>query len=442
MKHLKAVFLCTVLALCQAVMPSVLSNLAANLPARTWVKMPANSSLTGLSLHYSLLYWNDSGIWDPVRKQVRWVGGPGTCCANPALYKLIKYDDATNTWSVEGTPFSGSGHAYDGNACDPANGDHYFTIFEEKRVRWWAGAAWAMLPEFPHAAQATMAVAWFPELNGGLGGLVHVAGYGSVAWYTGYRNGNTWTPIGGAGASAWGSYNTFAEYSPAHKVVWMGGGNGADRVNYLLDTNLNLTKMSNAPVSLNNGQTLKSCDPVSGNYIICGENGGDFREFNPKTGNWSSISMNNTPSLNSTFHVPIPEYGVILYFSFSDPTKEAWLYRHTLGTGPIPRVEAGNVMPTADILKVSPNPFNAAVAITVHGNAVETLHFQGKFHQNEKCNVSTMSIYDPHGRMVHRAENIRAGRYTWSPANLPAGIYLVKARLGNRIAVKRILLQK
>ena len=129
---------------------SVLSTAAANIKtAHRFGMLPANTSLGAMSLHYSLLYWNDSGVWDPVKKKVRWVGGPGTCCANPADYKMITYDVETDTWEVRSTPFSGSGHAYDGNAFNPIDGIHYFGLFGSNTVKTWNDTVWSVLPQSP-----------------------------------------------------------------------------------------------------------------------------------------------------------------------------------------------------------------------------------------------------------------------------------------------------
>jgi hypothetical protein len=101
--------------------------------------------------------------------------------------------------------------------------------------------------------------------------------------------------------------------------------------------------------------------------------------------------------------------------------------------GPGPRSAAA-----ADAgITVAPNPFNPAVVISV-----KTLHLKGKNPQKDKCDVSTITIYDAHGRMVHRAENINAGRYTWDASGLPSGLYIIRARTGERILEKKVTLLK
>ena len=62
--------------------------------------------------------------------------------------------------------------------------------------------------------------------------------------------------------------------------------------------------------------------------------------------------------------------------------------------------------------------------------------------QNDKFNVSTVSIYDVHGRAVHRINTVSSGTYTWNASGLPAGVYLVRAVMGNRTLQKKIMLVK
>ena len=94
-----------------------------------------------------------------------------TGCADPADYKRISYDVATDAWTIAATPFSGSGHAYDGNALDPATGDHYFALFGQRQVNRLREGTWSKLSDLP------------------------------------------WTP-------------NVAEYNPVHALLWFGSGNG------------------------------------------------------------------------------------------------------------------------------------------------------------------------------------------------------------------------
>jgi hypothetical protein len=204
---------------------SVLARAIRGLPSRSWTKLPDNAGLTALQMSYSLLYWNDSGVWDPRTRRVHWVGGPGTCCADPADFKRISYDVATDTWTIADTPFSGSGHAYDGNALDPATGDHFFALFGQRQVHRLHEGTWTKLGDLPWTPNVAVGMAWFAALDQGRGELVYVNGYGQLARY----DGSAWHEISGAEEDPWGSYNTFAEYNPVHRSCGSAPATGTKR---------------------------------------------------------------------------------------------------------------------------------------------------------------------------------------------------------------------
>jgi hypothetical protein len=303
---------------------SVLADLVADLPSRTWVTMPEHAGLDALEMASSLLYWNDSGVWDPNRRRLQWVGGPGTCCADPAQYRRIAYDELTDTWTIEDTPFAGSGHAYDGNAMDPETGVHYFSMFSDQEVKRYDGDTWDALPAIPFDAQATSGLTWFEAL----GGLVYVGGYGDVAWF----DGSAWAQLPGAEDAPWGSYNTFAEQSARHELAWVGAGNGGEDVSYLIDASGELTRAADAPISLNNGQTLKSVDPIGGNFLVGAPESGAWWEYDPIADAWTEIvDMADEPDMSSyaVFHVPLPHCGVTAFFGHYYEHRDVWLYRHS-----------------------------------------------------------------------------------------------------------------
>jgi hypothetical protein len=310
---------------------SVLRDLALALPARAFVKLPANASLDVLAMDNSLLYYTDSGVWDPVRKKMAWVGGPGTCCANPAVYKRIAYDEATDHWEIQPTPFSGSGHGYDANAMDPSTGIHYFAFWDDKKIKTWDGQAWGDLPDHPLPANIAVSLSWFPDLRGGKGGLVLVMGSGHMAWF----DGAAWKEINGGEAAPWGEYDVFSEYSPALKKMWLGSGEDQPQVHYLLDSQLRLTRLRDAPFSLKDNEALKSADPVGGMFLVYDMAGKAWWEFDAGKDEWNRLSgLKSQPDLGgeSLLQVPLPEYGVILIFRHYVTLREIYLYRHSAGT--------------------------------------------------------------------------------------------------------------
>jgi hypothetical protein len=58
-------------------------------------------------------------------------------------------------------------------------------------------------------------------------------------------------------------------------------------------------------------------------------------EYDPLVDSWTAITdMKDKPELNSTFHVPISECGVILYFDHYSERRNAYLYRHSTARAP------------------------------------------------------------------------------------------------------------
>jgi hypothetical protein len=429
----------SVVVLFHLISASVLSDRAANLSARQWMPLTINNaSLNSLDLHYSLLYWNDSGVWDPIKQKIRWVGGPGTCCANPAEFKMINYDVAADSFSLHDTPYSGSGHAYDGNAFNPHTGHHYFAIFGSPNIRVWNDTAWSNLPTAPISG-TTPSLTWFPDVNGGQGVLMFLGNSGALAQYDGI----SWRSISGISL---GSINSFSEYNPVLKKVWIGGGNGTGKKHYLLDTNMVVTPLPNAPFELGNGIAYHTCDPVSGNFLVFVKSTKAWWEFNPVAGTWETITdMTPVFTFPSTdlFHVPIPEYGVILFFFHSGSAKYVYLYRHTAFDAV---EEGGAVSPDGELaMTVSPNPFNPVTTISYvysMGSGVETQDF-ASLQPNP-----IIHIYDITGKMVadlsnqipHSSFGIR--HLKWDATGHPSGIYIARLKTKSRTYQTRLMLTK
>jgi hypothetical protein len=91
----------------------------------------------------------------------------------------------------------------------------------------------------------------------------------------------------------------------------------------------------------------------------------------------------------------------------------------------VPAVEAAGIT-------VSPNPFNPAVVISIHDVNVGAT----------RRVAPTLAIYDPNGRMVHRVKNLTSATYTWNAQGLPSGIYVLRAVVGKKIYMKKLILAK
>ncbi len=221
--------------------------------------------------------------------------------------------------------------AYDGNALDPATGDHYFAVFGDRKVNRLHEGTWSKLSDLPWTPNVAVGMAWFGALAQGKGELVYVNGYGQLARF----DGSVWHDIEGATDDPWGTYNTFAEYNPVHRLLWFGSGNEHETVHYVMNEKIELSRRKDAPFSLNNGKALHSVDTASGKFIVTQYDDQSWWEYDPIADSWTAISdMKNKPELNSTFHVPIPECGVILYFDHYNERRNAYLYRHSAAAAP------------------------------------------------------------------------------------------------------------
>lgn len=298
---------------------SVLADVVGTMAPGSWAQLPANESLLGLEMSYALLYWADSAVFDPVTRSIRWVGGPGICCANPATYQLVAYDEVENAWSIEPTPFAGAGHSYDGNAFDPTTGDHYFAVSGDPVVHVHDGREWSDLPPLPVFAATTMGMTWFPEMNG----MLYVGSLRDLAlWSEG-----EWSVLATPDVD-WGTYNVFAEHSPVHGVVFIGGGNGAGNVGYTLAPDGTLTRQPDSPVNLGNGSSHQFADPATGNIVVHHFDTDQWWELDLAAGQWSQIEMAAPGFIGNRFHVPLPHCGVTMFFDHYWENRVIHLYRH------------------------------------------------------------------------------------------------------------------
>jgi hypothetical protein len=308
-----------------------LGQLAAALDPGEYGAMPDNPSFAALPMNYSLLYWADSGAWDPTRQRLSIVAGPGTCCANPALYKRLVYDPASDAWSLEDTPFAGAHHAYDGNALDPVTGVHYFHL-QAGPVHRFDGTAWTALPALPWSPTSPVSGAsltWFPASFGGAGALLYVAPAGRVAIF---RNG-AWTKLT---VPNWGSVKMASEYNPVQRAVWVVAGTQS----YRLTPDLQLTRLADAPVTLGAGNALHSTDPNSGRHVVIKIKEGNDQtirqwwEFDLAADAWTRKPEYDgihpvRADRRSAFHVPIPELGVIAFVTHYHTERRLWLFKYT-----------------------------------------------------------------------------------------------------------------
>ncbi len=182
------------------------------------------------------------------------------------------------------------------------------------------------MPSLPFTAGITASLTWFPDINGGKGGLVYFNDSGKLAWY----NGLSWTILPNTLMTG---YNQFSQYDPVNKVILFGNGSGL----YKLNSSLVVTGLTKPPISLGINGSLVSNDPISGNFIVTDLSTGAWWQYSVTTDAWTQLTtLKNAPNFggyngrgsSNQFHVPIPDYGVILYFDHKTNPSTVYLYKH------------------------------------------------------------------------------------------------------------------
>jgi len=319
---------------------SALSQLAVSMARGTWTLMsPVPSGLgifcggptSGVKPGYATKM-----AYDAVNKKIyAFVGDHG----DPQIIHFCVYSEASNSWVDTGTPPWAAVPGYHGwehYTTESATGRLWFRPYGTLNLqRWEGGSSWT---QFSYSslfsyASSEGAVHWFPERNEII--ICHqentpngrVAGW-NPSTQTGIIHSSTLTNLGGT--------NPFAQYSPQHALVWMGGGTP----NWILDQSGNVTAGATAPYSLGttNNDALMVCNPANGNFITM-QNATSWHDFDPVANTWTArsgtaqvLAAPNSLSDWPTFGViavPIFQYGVIVFIKCWTATTNAqmWLFK-------------------------------------------------------------------------------------------------------------------
>jgi hypothetical protein len=167
-------------------------------------------------------------------------------------------------------------------------------------------------------------------------------------------------------------------------------------------------------------------------------NNGAFHYYSPVTNTWYQHPYDTTlyprnPSFEHTIYDPVDNvYIVVIPDGYHG--WETWAYKLSDTPGAFPgtgtTVENASRHNPVLAMTASPNPFNAGTVISVNGKLQVT-----------SCKLS---IFDIRGKNL-RTWNLELEterNVTWNASGLPAGLYLVRARVGNRTLEKKITLLK
>jgi hypothetical protein len=424
---------------------TALGDLAASMQAGDWAELsttnlePTLSSNSGGATGSYLPYQEDA-VWDPNSEQFLFIGSDHQHQSGYAQFGA--YSAQTNAWRSMPRPSwfhsitASAMHGYDHNAINADKGYHYFMQYccSPKLRRYdIAAGTWAELAGIGAYYQAAGGLEHFPEK----GGLIFAADYGGGnVWFYNEAT-NRWTTL--ASNLAMGGHHNFAEYNPVHKVMILGGGDGSGAI-YKLDTNFNITRMTDAPFSLRVQQAIVTVDPVTGDYLVFG-GAGLFYTYDVINDKWTRQSGTNPlaqpPLYQSdkpylvTIASPISSYGVTMFVKHNPMGNQAWvyLYKHSSTTG-----TAGAAVPDQDVaVNVWPNPFNSTVKIMVRRYAYGVRRVSSQIY-----NISGKLVKD----FTPYASRITPYAFNWNASQTPPGIYLLKVKLGTRHITKKLFIAR
>jgi hypothetical protein len=356
---------------------SVLSDAAAAMPSRTWATVNFNlgTGMTNITEH--ILVYSNSAAWDPTSGQILYQG-----CDHLDPWHFIIYRASTNEWRRETSSYpnhsggysEGTGHGYDRNTIDVANGNFWFMSHSVHYKYDISAGSWTRITpnnSNPAPTGPGAAAEFFPELNG----IVYLQNRigGETSLYN--PSTNTWQSF--APPQSTGPYHVITEYNPVEKVMVMGGGNGSKEL-YAVDASLNIDTLALAPVNVGIHAGMLVTDPVSGNLLLMNDDslyGYDFRHDY-----WFSLGPNpGLPSV-STICVPISTHGVVAFIYGRREPTDMKLYKYS-GPNETKAITSIDLIATSTTieqklstqLKVIATYSGGAIDTTVAGNAYYSL---------------------------------------------------------------------
>jgi hypothetical protein len=111
-----------------------------------------------------------------------------------------------------------------------------------------------------------------------------------------------------------------------------------------------------------------------------------------------------------------------MFVKFNGDSSAVHLYKHSAGNA----VEIGALATPELNIEVSPNPVSEEARICLPAAARGAV---------------VMRILDVRGNIVETFSGISARGFSWRPGNLPRGVYLLQATVGQRRYAKKILVQ-
>lgn len=208
--------------------------------------------------------------------------------------RLIRCLDSANAWTLveENTPFGGG---------QPHHGYYHYTVapdgteFEREYggnpqlhiSRRLPGGSWVPITNITDAGQFNVAnaIEWMPNLNGGLGGLVHCSQNYLQTWHP---TTGIWTVRHSTMLN--GDYHNWSALNRSDGCVYCGGGNSSSKM-WRVNADGSVTQRADTPfvISLGDGDDGTVFPGASGKLYAFAEGGG-FSQYDNVANAWSGIS--------------------------------------------------------------------------------------------------------------------------------------------------------
>ena len=314
---------------------SPLSDAAASLQPGESVKVKTHLSGGTLSPDgANFIMWASSGVWDPTRHEVRFVGKRYSLFR----HRFLVYSENSDTWSSDRAlpgelTCDCNGHGYDHNTIDPTTGTNYFRIYNSHTIWAWNGS-WSTIPPIPDGSiDIAASISWVNGL-----GLVYVDKYKFV-----YYNGSSWQSLGTPPAV---NYHAVSEYNPTSQTLIYGGGNDVTAM-WKMDANRRVSRIKDPPFpqGASETQTVLVSDPASDSFISWKKRSTSFAAYDVGSDTWSTLARasgdgstpaRGAPALSTddtagaVIGIPISNYGVIMFVQFlGSGDAGVWVYKHS-----------------------------------------------------------------------------------------------------------------
>lgn len=334
---------------------SALAQAAAQVTPGTWLHFTAaeNSSWNAGALLQTqavnstdnMTAWSSKGLWNPVTKEFYFLGGAN--CGNgncPQSTGVLKYNDSSNTWSVQYN--QSVGHTYEAVALDTTSGsnDIYLRVFASNNVdlysiplQSWNGGIAAVPGSLPGSnPSCCLALEYFPDRDS----LITIDNQNGIYEYTFSDEkwssclfgtaGNVGCPNGTNNfCSPTSADAPWARYDAANHRMLVGGCTNV----YSLSTNLVLTSLAPSPFNISTGTIASpiTVDPGSGKLVSWDTSGTTYTSDGTS---WvsSGASPFSNPVTGGLACTPVSTYNVIMcLYAGTNATPvthgTVWLFR-------------------------------------------------------------------------------------------------------------------